>query len=334
MGSVTASKDLTPEGRRELLEALINTGLRHGGLLKTGLQSHYRVAIAIGVAARSAMHSISSSGNEDVDAEAMLGAITDVIKSDFRWERDDPGSVVKQIRSAMAALRWLCCGLARIHINSHTYAKALLCSDAPAEPFHLPFESFELLLPSDLIPKIHRIFVEAADEDDVTVSGIRMSSFNADGMCMNSGTVRFDIMNGEILDSMGYDRQVQAAIFAIRGACLAMAAGDHGAKKIGKGHTQPADAVLDVLGQPIVRTWQLGRPVKIDCGPALYEWLNGKGGGHGPRKVRWLRRGHWTHQVCGAGRAERRLKWIEPHWCGREGAPVLVRPHVLGPKSL
>jgi len=39
--------------------------------------------------------------------------------------------------------------------------------------------------------------------------------------------------------------------------------------------------------------------------------------------VRHLVRGHWRWQVCGKGRAERRLIWIKPHWRGDE---VLAPP--------
>jgi hypothetical protein len=40
--------------------------------------------------------------------------------------------------------------------------------------------------------------------------------------------------------------------------------------------------------------------------------------------VRHLVRGHWRWQVCGKGRAERRLMWIRPHWRG-EDAPEMPR---------
>jgi hypothetical protein len=51
-------------------------------------------------------------------------------------------------------------------------------------------------------------------------------------------------------------------------------------------------------------------------------------------KVRTIVGPHWTHQVCGAGRSERRLQWIATHWRGPEDAPVSVHAvRVLGPKK-
>jgi hypothetical protein len=41
-------------------------------------------------------------------------------------------------------------------------------------------------------------------------------------------------------------------------------------------------------------------------------------------KVRTIVSPHWTHQVCGPRRSERRLQWITFHWRGREDAPVSV----------
>jgi hypothetical protein len=47
--------------------------------------------------------------------------------------------------------------------------------------------------------------------------------------------------------------------------------------------------------------------------------------------VRTIVSPHWTHQVCGTGRSERRLQWIATHWRGPEDAPVSVHAtRVLG----
>ena len=37
---------------------------------------------------------------------------------------------------------------------------------------------------------------------------------------------------------------------------------------------------------------------------------------------RWLVRGHWRQQPCGAGHAERRPTWILPHLKGPERKPL------------
>jgi len=45
--------------------------------------------------------------------------------------------------------------------------------------------------------------------------------------------------------------------------------------------------------------------------------------------VRRLVRGHWRNQPYGPGRSMRRRQWIEPFWRGEEGAPTLVRDHII-----
>lgn len=75
------------------------------------------------------------------------------------------------------------------------------------------------------------------------------------------------------------------------------------------------------------RIFVLGRPVTVDCRDAVRDYIAGQRGTL--PSVRWLVRGHWTHQVCGIGRTQRRLRWIEPHWAGRNNTAVNVRSHVL-----
>lgn len=42
----------------------------------------------------------------------------------------------------------------------------------------------------------------------------------------------------------------------------------------------------------------------------------------GPMGVRTLVAGHWRNQVCGVGRQDRRLTWIEPFWRGLASGPI------------
>lgn len=52
------------------------------------------------------------------------------------------------------------------------------------------------------------------------------------------------------------------------------------------------------------------------------------GGKRGPLTHRFIVRGHWTHQVCGPKRAQRRVQWIAPFVKGPSGAPLVVRETV------
>lgn len=80
--------------------------------------------------------------------------------------------------------------------------------------------------------------------------------------------------------------------------------------------------------EPVFRTFRVGKPIKLDCRPAVESFLSGD------RKrqlsVQFLVRGHWRNQACGPGLSERRMTWIEPHWKGPEEAPINRRSHIVG----
>lgn len=80
---------------------------------------------------------------------------------------------------------------------------------------------------------------------------------------------------------------------------------------------------------PEFRTFKLGKPIKLDCRPAIQQYLEDPSGtrqGSSPT-VRWLVRGHKRYQACGPQWSERKLIWIMPYWKGPEGAEILSRPH-------
>lgn len=52
--------------------------------------------------------------------------------------------------------------------------------------------------------------------------------------------------------------------------------------------------------------------------------------GNGRRyTLRWVVRGHWTHQPCGPGRSQRKLIYREPYIKGPDGAPLLTTEGVM-----
>ena len=72
--------------------------------------------------------------------------------------------------------------------------------------------------------------------------------------------------------------------------------------------------------------WHFGKEIKL--GPELRRMAAEVALGRSKRHAvegwrlrhRFVVRGHWRNQACGAGRAERRRKWIEPFWKGPAGA--------------
>jgi hypothetical protein len=77
---------------------------------------------------------------------------------------------------------------------------------------------------------------------------------------------------------------------------------------------------------PDTRNFIVGRPITVDCRPAIREYVEGRNKRAGSISVQVLVRGHWKHQAHGVGRALRKLIHIEPYWKGPEGAKILLRP--------
>lgn len=81
---------------------------------------------------------------------------------------------------------------------------------------------------------------------------------------------------------------------------------------------------------PEFRTFKLGKPIKLDCRPAIQAYLEDPSGRKGGSPtVRWLVRGHMRNQACGPRHSERKRVWIMPHWKGPEEAPILSRTHEI-----
>lgn len=78
---------------------------------------------------------------------------------------------------------------------------------------------------------------------------------------------------------------------------------------------------------PLFRSFELGKPLNLDCRPAIQDYLSGKK--HNPMSIQCLVRGHWRNQVCGPGRVDRKVIWIEPFWRGDAESPINMREHRL-----
>jgi hypothetical protein len=72
----------------------------------------------------------------------------------------------------------------------------------------------------------------------------------------------------------------------------------------------------------------LGAPIKIDCRPAIREYLEGTGSRRAPA-VRFLVRGHWKRVAHGPKHSLRKWQVIEPYWKNNVSRTTLVRPTVL-----
>lgn len=80
--------------------------------------------------------------------------------------------------------------------------------------------------------------------------------------------------------------------------------------------------------EPETRVYTLGRPVKVDFRPAVAAYLSGFAK---TLSVQSLVGGHHKHQPYGPNGQDRKWIFVEPYWRGPEDAPILLRPHDVGP---
>ncbi len=82
----------------------------------------------------------------------------------------------------------------------------------------------------------------------------------------------------------------------------------------------------DELPPPL--SWVVGREIKLSAelrAAAAAQADGDRSPAHWRLARRFVVRGHWRRQACGAARAERRPKWIAPYWKGPAEGPALTR---------
>lgn len=98
-------------------------------------------------------------------------------------------------------------------------------------------------------------------------------------------------------------------------------------KPIGPGHKSYESARKRGAREPVVRTFVVGKPVKLDFRDHVQQVVR-----HGARRlptVQFLVRGHFRSQAHGPRMSLRKVIFIEPFWKSKEDAPILVRAHEL-----
>ena len=88
----------------------------------------------------------------------------------------------------------------------------------------------------------------------------------------------------------------------------------------------PQRPVRQKHGVPKANTVNLGKPLKIDCRPAIRAFLNGER----TRELTlstWVR-GHWRNQAYGPQWSLHRRRWVQPF--NRGQGPLTIRPTHLG----
>lgn len=250
---------------------------------------------------------------------------------------------------AVAGVRWATSGFPSVVIGAK-YAAALMATDVPAEladGVRAPWDGWIIEVPSNLLfstthdgkqDEIRRILITQEPHKfgyygwgwvSLSDSGLSLFRFGLPGKHLASADLGVE-PNQSVMFPIDIDSQDERAAALIGrlilGVCLAMQepknfriTGGSSSKK--KRRTKGAP---DLVG----RTYVLGRPITIDCRPAVAAYLGGRR--HAPPSVQHVVRGHWKNQPHGAARAQRKTLWIEPYWRGDEDAPILTRDHTLG----
>ncbi len=235
--------------------------------------------------------------------------------------------------------------------TTHTFAAALACTDVyPEAMAHVrsPWPAWRLHIPNGLLPIVgeDRTFeiriLEVEEQPGVAIvravvdGGITAFELESHGP---EGSLRNLLVDGSFKPADDYTRSLVAEDAEpharlprvcrrlVAGVILAMQV-----KGASREHMSPARTRSKRAGEePAHRNVVVGRPTRIDCRPALADYLAGRDRrARGPAAFQFMVRGHWRDQACGIGRRDRRPTWIEPHWKGAEGAPIVANPKRLG----
>lgn len=253
--------------------------------------------------------------------------------------------------SHMAAARWYDQGLPTVQMG-HKYAAALMAScvspESVSEGVRAPWKAFVIEMPDRLLSTLNPQSGKLEDITHVLVHRLVRSDGQKtwNHIAYTTGTVNLwkhgastrDLVDEGVKDTQEWstysfgletdDRDQRVNLLISRlivGVCLAMSS-PTAAKKVGKGHRQDLRQ-REAGAEPMVRVFQLGKPLNLDCRPALSDYVEG----HKTTKlsVQLLVRGHWKRQPYGPKASLRKWMWREPYWRGPEDAPILQRPHVM-----
>lgn len=241
--------------------------------------------------------------------------------------------------------------------TTHTYAAALMCSDASREvleDLHVPWHAFMVHVPNGLLAMVledgttvvdfTRVLVVVDAEDGgsgyrsfLTLYDPASREFAGKGVThrgKNLADLLFAPTPEDFVGNGGgrhlpkITRAIVLAKRLVAGLILAMQTQDNlrtRETRAWKGNGPGRE------GEPTHRTTIVGRPLRVDCREHVREYMGG--GTSAPRSVQTLVTGHHKRQVIGVGRTGRKVVWIEPYWRGPEDAPILTRPKLVDPRK-
>lgn len=259
--------------------------------------------------------------------------------------------------------RWAALGYPQIQ-TSHTFGAALLATNATEEVIRQampPFPSFVLEVPNGLLhitdpetklpDPIQRVLVLKLKSTKVpegwtwsywafSQSGLTLYRYGVtslellpawiDDEDVTDDRQRNDDRTRFSFDCTDQDKLTMTLLGRlIVNTCLAMNDPTK-VKEIGPGHSQwrsRVSAPSTPRGEPKVRVFQVGAPVRHDCREAIAAYIQGD---RKSLSVQCLVTGHFKMQPYGPQSTLRKQIWREPFWRGPDDAPIALRSHIIG----
>lgn len=256
---------------------------------------------------------------------------------------------------AMWAARWVDQGCPRITVEGR-FASLLMSTDAGPEVADMvvpPWKSFMIEIPEGILTAVNprtntesslrRVFVQQlVDDKGELVWNFIAESNDAlqlwrhglstrDCLVFDDGRNTVDWSEAAFTESIETqdERVILLVGRLIVSTCLSLSdpTNFHEQKK-----TKGRGKRWRVSGSgPEIRTFVLGRPIKIDCRQSIRDFIHNRKQEGSRLTVQFLVRGHWKNQAHGPGHSLRKLIHIEPYWKGPEEARIVTKSVHLGP---
>jgi len=259
------------------------------------------------------------------------------------------------IQTAFAA-KWVHFACPQV-VMPHTYAAALMATKVPEDmiqDMEPPWDAFVINVPSDLLwvyepnrkVRVPIDYVLVAYKRQRTQQGTMREGWMYCTLS-NSSSVsvwRFGVPAKDLLAddletnpfkdhplAMPYE-DTDKALGVLLGRLIVntiLAFQEVGNVQLTKSSRRPANPPTK-KHPPEYRTFKLGKPIKLDCRPAIQAFLEDPSGRNGSSPtVRFLVRGHMRNQACGPKHSEHKRIWVMPYWKGPDEAPILTRAHEI-----
>ncbi len=243
---------------------------------------------------------------------------------------------------------WAHYGFPMVQLGSHKYAAALMATSIPEFiEIKAPWPAFLIELPTDtfdtdfegrLCPLTHVLVLvhKIASGDEVWSftatgpSGVNLWRWRLPLAVLReepkNDRVRYGAFDLELTKKD--DRTISLLTKLLLNICIAMTDPDN-VRVVGKHRKTSSEGPRRFSKEPELRTYKVGKPIKLDVRPAIQGYLRGTL--RSSPTVQFLVRGHWREQACGPKHSKHKTIWIEPYWKGDPEAPINVRAHVIDP---